>query len=88
MTNSCRKRFGSQIITEMVGSTTTTTWVEYDYLDRKTIDEASDNYERVFVILRDALKERGYDDEDIRLSVTQDLTDLLRQNCLISKEKK
>ena len=83
-----RKRFGRQLITEMADRHTTTTWVEFDYLDRKTIDEASDNYEKVFIVLRDALKERGYSDEDARLSVTQDLADLLRQNCLISKEKK
>tara|TARA_A100001011_G_C13786310_1_gene625188 strand:+ start:266 stop:529 length:264 start_codon:yes stop_codon:yes gene_type:complete len=58
-------------------------WTEFDDLDTKTIDSAENNYEKVFVVLREGLKDHGYDDEDARLSITQDLADLLRQNNLI-----
>ena len=58
-------------------------WTEFDNLDTKTMPDAENNYEKVFVVLRDALMESGYDDEDARLSITQNLTDLLRQNNLI-----
>ena len=62
------------------------TWYDYDDLDTKTVDLAEDNYEKVFIIIRDKLVESGYDDQDDRLSLTQSLADLLRQNCLIRKE--
>ena len=62
------------------------TWCEYDDLDTKTIELAENNYERVFVLIRDKLNEIGYDDQNDRLSLTQSLADLLRQNCLIRKE--
>lgn len=58
-------------------------WTEFDDLDTKTISDAENNYEKVFVVLRDALEEHGCDDEDVRLSITQNLADLLRQNNLI-----
>ena len=61
-------------------------WCEYDDLDTKTIDLAESNYERVFVVIRDKLKEIGYGDQDDRLSITQSLADQLRQSCLIRKE--
>ena len=64
----------------------TATWHEFDDLDTKTIDSAENNYEKVFVIIRDKLEKVGYDDQDDRLSLTQSLADLLRQNCLIRKE--
>jgi len=62
------------------------TWYEYDDLDTKTVDLAENNYEKVFVLIRNKLEEIGYDDQNDRLSLTQSLTDLLRQNCLIRKE--
>tara|TARA_B100000035_G_scaffold233121_1_gene201347 strand:- start:3710 stop:3991 length:282 start_codon:yes stop_codon:yes gene_type:complete len=63
--------------------TSSSIWYEFDDLDTKTIDNAENNYEKVFVVLRDALMENGCDDEDARLAITQNLTDLLRQNNLI-----
>lgn len=64
---------------------------EVDNLDTKTIDEAQDNYEKVFVTVREALsKNEQYccDDEGDRLSLAQVVTDLLRQGGLIRKEPK
>ncbi len=64
---------------------------EVDNLDTKTIDEAQDNYEKVFVTVREALsKNEQYccDDERDRLSLAQVVTDLLRQGGLIRKESK
>ena len=85
-----RLRKGRSLITtfsDVHGSCeSSSTWCEYDDLDTKTVDLAKDNYEKVFVLIRDKLEENGYDDQNDRLSLTQSLADLLRQNCLIRKE--
>lgn len=66
-------------------------FVEFDNLDTKTIAEAKDNYEKVFITIRETLEQNEQfccDDETDRLSLTQLIVDLLRDNQLISREKK
>lgn len=64
---------------------------EVDNLDTKSLDQAEDNYEKTFITVRDALSENEQyccDDENDRLSLTQVVTDLLKQGGLIRKESK
>jgi arsenate reductase-like glutaredoxin family protein len=65
-------------------------FVEFDYLDRKPITEAEDIYEKVFITIRDYLEKQvntqhNLASEAARLTITQDISDLLKQNNLISK---
>ena len=67
------------------------TFHEIDNLDTKTLEEAEDNYEKVFITVREAFsKNEQYccDDENDRLSLAQVVTDLLKQGGLIRKESK
>ena len=67
------------------------TFHEIDNLDTKTLNEAEDNYERVFITVREALsKNEQYccDDQGDRLSIAQVVADVLRQGGLIRKEPK
>ena len=64
---------------------------EVDNLDTKSIDQAENNYEKVFITVRDALSENEQyccDDEGDRLSLTQVIVDLLSRGSLIRKEPK
>ena len=64
---------------------------ETDNLDTKTIAEARDNYEKVFITIRETLEQNeqySCDDESDRLSLTQSIADILRQSNLIRKETK
>ena len=66
------------------------TFSEIDNLNTKTISEARDNYEKVFITIRRTLEQNEQfccDDESDRLSLTQSIVDLLRQSNLINKEK-
>ena len=58
-----------------------TTGFQVDNLDTKTIDEASTNYEKVFILVRDALcqnESRCMDSEEDRLHCTQVIADALK----------
>ena len=84
-------RKGRSLVTIMTDEYQDCRFHEVDNLDTKTIDEAQDNYEKVFITVREALsKNEQYccDDEGDRLSLTQVVTDLLRQGGLIRKEPK
>ena len=62
---------------------------EVDNLDTKNINEAENNYEKVFVTIRTALENNEQfccDDEQDRLALTQVVTDLLKKDFLIRKE--
>lgn len=86
-----RTRKGRSLITTITTDMHESMFHEIDNLNTKTIDEAQDNYERVFVTVREALsKNEQYccDDENDRLSLAQVVTDLLRQGGLIRKEPK
>lgn len=84
-------RKGRSLVTIITDEYQESRFHEVDNLDTKTIDEAQDNYEKVFVTVREALsKNEQYccDDEGDRLSLAQVVTDLLRQGGLIRKEPK
>jgi transcription termination factor Rho len=62
---------------------------EVDNLDTKNLDQAENNYEKVFVTIRTALESNEQfccDDEQDRLALTQVVTDLLKQDLLIRKD--
>ena len=61
---------------------------EIDNLDTKSLDQAENNYEKVFITIRTALESNEQfccDDEKDRLALTQVVTDLLKQDLLIRK---
>jgi len=62
---------------------------EIDNLDTKTIAEARDNYEKVFITIRETLEQNeqySCDDEADRLCLAQNIVDILRKSGLIRKE--
>lgn len=64
---------------------------EIDNLDTKTIAEARDNYEKVFITIRETLEQNeqySCDDETDRLCLTQNIVDILRKSGLIRREEK
>jgi hypothetical protein len=63
---------------------------EIDNLDTKTIAEARDNYEKVFITIRETLEQNeqySCDDETDRLCLTQNIVDILRKSGLIRREE-
>ena len=63
---------------------------EIDNLDTREIETAKDNYEKVFIKVRKLLENNEQfccDSVDDRLSLTQAISDMLRKECLIRKEK-
>ena len=62
---------------------------ETDNLDTKNIDQAEDNYEKVFVTIRHALENNEQfccDDERDRLALVQIVADSLKKGLLIRKD--
>lgn len=62
---------------------------EIDNLDTKSFDQAENNYEKTFVIVRKVLEENEQfccDDEVDRLSLAQVITDSLKQKFIIRKD--
>ena len=62
---------------------------EIDNLNTKTLDQAENNYEKTFVIIRKALEENEQfccDNETERLSLAQIITDSLKQKFIIRKD--
>ena len=84
-------RNGRSITTILYHKYSEATFHEIDNLDTKTLEDAENNYEKVFITVREALsKNEQYccDNENDRLSLTQVVTDLLKQGGLIPKELK
>ena len=88
-------RNGNRLTTKLYSdghnSTSESTFVEIDNLDTKTLEQAENNYEEVFITIRKVLENNEQfccDDENDRLSLTQNITDMLRQSILIRKEDK
>ena len=87
-------RNGSRLTTKLYsdghGSTSESTFHEIDNLDTKTIEQAENNYEEVFVRFRDLLTNKPWccDSREDVLSICQVLTDSMRENLLIRKEEK
>ena len=87
-------RNGSRLITRLYsdshGSTSESTFHEIDNLDTKTLEQAENNYEEVFVRFRDLLTDKPWccDSREDVLSICQALADSMRENLLIRKEGK
>jgi len=86
-------RKGRSLVTIMTDEYQECRFHEVDNLDTKTIDEAENNYEKTFIVVRDFLEQKkdgqhNLVSETARLSLAQGVTDLLRQGGLIRKEPK
>ena len=85
-------RNGSRLTTKLYsdghGSTSESIFFEVDNLDTKTIEQAENNYEEIFVRFRDLLTDKPWccDSRDDVLSICQTLADSMRKNLLIRKE--
>ena len=92
-----RTRKGSGVkvvITTGHGSTESVSeYFEVDKLNTKQTEEARDNYEKVFIAIREHLKategtQLNIDSEAARLTLCQDISDILRKSSLIRKEER
>ena len=87
-------RNGNRLTTKLYsnchGATSVSTFIEIDNLDTKTIEQAENNYEEVFVRFRDLLTDKPWccDSREDVLSICQALADSMRENLLIRKEEK
>ncbi len=84
------RRLTTRLYSDCHGSTSESTFVEIDNLDTKTIEQAENNYEEVFVRFRDLLTDKPWccDSREDVLSICQVLADSMRENLLIRKEDK
>tara|TARA_S200000501_G_scaffold40106_2_gene32719 strand:+ start:5450 stop:5701 length:252 start_codon:yes stop_codon:yes gene_type:complete len=81
----------TKLYSDCHGSTSESIYFEVDNLDTKTIEQAENSYEEVFITIRKVLEDNEQfccDDENDRLSLTQSIADILRQSMLIRKEKR
>ena len=80
------------VITTGHGSTESISeYFEVDKLNTKQTEEARDNYEKVFITIRQLLENNDQyccDDATDRLSLCQDISDILRKSSLIRKEER
>ena len=87
-------RNGNRLTTKLFsvchGATSVSTFLEIDNLDTKTLEQAENNYEEVFVRFRDLLTDTPWccDSREDVLSICQALADSMRENLLIRKEDK
>lgn len=88
-------RNGSRLTTRLFSEdhslASESTFLEVDNLDTKILEQAENNYEKVFITIRKVLEDNEQfccDDENDRLSLTQSIADMLRQSMLIRKEDK
>ena len=75
-------RRGKGISWRMVGHYSVTSGYTIDDLDSKQLDEANDNYEKIFILVRSALEQnesRCMDVEEDRLQICQVVTDCLKK---------
>ena len=80
----------TRLYSDSHGSTSESTFFEVDNLDTKTLEQAENNYEEVFVRFRDLLTDKPWccDSREDVLSMCQVLADSMRENLLIRKEQK
>ena len=60
-----------------------------DFLDSKSLEQASNPYERVFILIRETLEKNSAaccDDHKDRLNLCQEISDILKENRLISRD--
>lgn len=87
--NVTKIRNGKNLKTIIEEEYRTSEFSETDNLNTKSLVEAEDSYEKVFITIRKALESNEQyccDDENDRLSIAQVVADSLRQNSLIRKE--
>ncbi len=87
--NVTKIRNGKHLKTIIEEDYRTSEFSETDNLNTKSLVEAEDSYEKVFITIRKALENNEQyccDDENDRLSIAQIVADSLRQNSLIRKE--
>ena len=87
--NVTKIRNGKHLKTIIEEDYRTSEFSETDNLNTKSLVEAEDSYEKVFITIRKALENNEQyccDDENDRLSIAQVVADSLRQNSLIRKE--
>ena len=85
------ERRGRSKITTITSEYSESVFHDIDNLNEKSPEDAEDNYEKVFITIRDTLEnieQYCCDDETDRLSLTQNITDALRKTCLIREEEK
>ena len=80
----------TKLYSDSHGSTSESTFFEVDNLDTKTLEQAENNYEEVFVRFRDLLTDKPWccDSREDVLSICQALADNMRENLLIRKGDK
>ena len=87
-------RNGSRLTTKLYsdghGSTSESIFHDIDNLDTKTLEQAENNYEEVFVRFRDLLTDKPWccDSREDVLSMCQVLADSMRENLLFRKQEK
>lgn len=83
-------RLTTKLYSENHGSPSSSTFFEIDNLDTKTLEQAENNYEEVFVRFRDLLTDKPWccDSRKDVLSMCQALADNMRENLLIRKGDK
>lgn len=83
-------RLTTRLLSEDHSSTSESTFVEIDNLDTKTLEQAENNYEEIFVRFRDLLTDKPWccDSKEDVLSMCQVLADNMRENLLIRKGDK
>ena len=88
MTSTKKIRKKSSIKTIIDNETQICTFHEIDNLDTKGIEQAENNYEEVFIRVRELLRGKPWccDSEDDTLFICQAIADDLRSNLLIRKE--
>jgi len=86
-----KKRKGRYIQTTIRDENHESVFHEIDNLDTKSLDHAEDEYEKVFVVVRQALETNEQfccDSEEDRLSLAQIISDNLKNNRLIRRSEK
>lgn len=86
---STRKRYGKNLVVHIKTGDSSCTFHDVDDLDTKSVEEAENNYEKTFVVVRKLLEDYGEcdcNDEADRLSLCQGVADALRQSNLIFKD--
>ena len=80
-------RLTTKLYSDCHGTTSESIYFEIDNLDTKTIEQAENNYEEVFVRFRDLLTNKPWccDNREDVLSICQALADNMRENLLIRK---
>jgi len=84
-------RKGSRVTTRLYsncrGTISESTFLEVDNLDTKTLEQAENNYEEVFIRFRDLLTGKPWccDSREDVLSMCQALADSMRKNLLIRR---